>query len=280
MENILIGVHTSISGGIYNAVKEQKEKGGNCGQIFSHSPQSWSDPNVSDDEIKKFNKLCDDMDIKPWVIHASYLVNLCTPKDDLGKKSKNSIQSELDIASKLNIPYVNVHLGAHTGAGVDEGLKNAAHRIDELDVPKDVELVIESDAGGGTRIGDDVEHLSRIQELTETHLRFCIDTAHIWAAGYEISTRNGVERTLNQFDEFVGLEDLAIIHLNDSKYDCGTNRDEHQHLGDGEIGKEGIKQFIIRSGKLGIPIIAETPITDEKNDKDNINFVKETWENC
>lgn len=275
MVNGRIGVQTSISGGIQNAVYEQIEKGGNCGQIFSHSPQSWDEPDPSDNEVEEFKSLCDEENIRPWVIHTSYLVNLCTPKDQLGKKSRKSIQQEVDVASELDIPYVNTHLGAHTGAGEEQGLINAAKRIDGIDVPEGVEIVIESDAGGGTKMGDDIEHLSKMQELTDTKLKFCIDTAHIWAAGYRLDGPSEVDSTFEVFDKLVGLENLSLIHLNDSKHEIDTNRDEHQHLGEGYIGEEGIKRVVERAGKLGVPMIAETPITDRRGDEENIQFARD-----
>lgn len=279
MSKVRIGVQTSISGGIQNAVVEQIEKNGNCGQIFSHSPQSWDNPSPSSDEITKFKTLCRNKDVRPWVIHSSYLVNLCTPKDDLGTKSQESMQQEVNIASELNIPYVNTHLGAHTGAGKEKGLQNAAERIDSINIPDGVKIVVESDAGGGTKLGHKIEHLSKIQKMTDTNLKFCIDTAHTWAAGYRIDTRIGVESTLDEFDRQVGLEDLALIHLNDSKHGVGTNRDEHQHLGDGKIGYEGIRSVVREAHKMDIPMIAETPITDDKGDEQNIQLVKDIVSN-
>lgn len=177
-EKLRIGVQTSISGGIQNAVKSQEEKTGNCGQIFSHSPRSWDSPNPDDKEVEEFKSMCEDKDIRPWVIHASYLVNLCTPRNELGYKSESSMQDEVDVASKLGIPYVNVHLGAHTGAGVESGLQNSIQRINRLDVPEDVTVVVETDAGSGTRLGGNFEHLSVVDKQTDKEIEFCLDTAH------------------------------------------------------------------------------------------------------
>ena len=277
MEDIRVGVHTSISGGVQSSVAEQNDKGGNCGQIFSHSPQSWDKPDHCEEDIREFRESCEELDIQPWVIHESYLVNLCTPKKGLAKKSVESLQSELNTASELGIQYVNVHLGAHTGAGEEQGLENAATRINSLEVPDDVDLVIETDAGGGTKLGGQLEHLRKVQDKTEHDLEFCVDTAHSWAAGYPIDSRRGVEDLFSQFDSMIGLDKLSIIHLNDSKHDIGTNKDEHEHLGRGMIGEEGITKMIEMAGNRNIPLIAETPITAERNDKDNIQFVRDKW---
>jgi len=189
-----VGAHTSIAGGAYNAVDEQVEYGGNCGQIFSHSPQVWQDPNIDDDEAERFRDLTDENEVGPWVIHSSYLVNLCTPKDDLREKSIDSMQKEVDAADKLDVEYVNVHLGAHTGAGVEGGLDNAASALDELDIPDGVTVPVESDAGSGTKLGGEFEHLAEVLDRSSQDLEICVDTAHAFAAGYDLSTVEGRQR--------------------------------------------------------------------------------------
>ena len=272
---MLIGAHTSIAGGVYNAVEEQLEYDGNCGQIFSHSPQVWQNPNVGDDEADQFRKRSDDEDVGPWVIHASYLVNLCTPKDDLRAKSIDSMQKEVEAADKLGVEYVNVHLGAHTGAGVEGGLDNAASALDELDVPEDVTVLVESDAGSGTKLGGDFEHLAGVLERSEQDLEVCLDTAHAFAAGYDLSTTEGVEETVAEFDEVIGLDNLACIHLNDSKHACGTNKDEHAHLGEGEIGEEGVSAVISHEALRDLPFVLETPTEDGRGFAWNVERARE-----
>jgi len=275
---VRVGAHTSIAGGAYNAVDEQVEYSGNCGQIFSHSPQVWQDPNIEDDEAAKFRELSEDNGVGPWVIHSSYLVNLCTPKDDLREKSLYSMQKEVDAAAKLGIEYVNVHLGAHTGAGVDGGLDNAASVLDELDVPDGVTVLIESDAGSGTKLGGQFEHLATVRERTSLDIEFCLDTAHMFAAGYDLSTPEGVAETFEEFDDVVGLADLACIHLNDSKHACGTNKDEHAHIGEGEIGEAGMRAFVNHDAVADVPLVLETPTEDGKSFAWNIERVRELRE--
>jgi deoxyribonuclease-4 len=273
-----VGAHTSIAGGVHNAVDEQVEYSGNCGQIFSHSPQVWQDPNVGDDEAEQFRSLSAEHDVGPWVIHSSYLVNLCTPKEDLRAKSIDSMQKEVDAAAKLDVEYVNVHLGAHTGAGVEQGLDNAASALDELDVPDGVTVLVESDAGSGTKLGGDFEHLAGVLDRSEQDLEVCLDTAHAFAAGYDLSTPEGVEETVAEFDDVVGLENLACIHLNDSKHDCGTNKDEHAHVGEGEIGVDGMRAVINHEGFRDLPFVLETPTEDGKGFAWNVERVKELRE--
>src|SRR6056297_1697756 len=273
-----VGAHESIAGGVHNAVDDQIEDGGNCGQIFTHSPQVWQDPNIGDDEAEQFRAMSENNDIGPWVIHSSYLVNLCTPKDDLREKSIDSMQQEVDAARKLGVEYVNVHLGAHTGAGVEQGLDNAASALDELDVPDGVTVLVESDAGSGTKLGGDFEHLAAVIDRADLDIDVCVDTAHAFAAGYDLSTAEGVDDAVAEFDEVVGLDHLQCIHLNDSKHECGTNKDEHAHIGEGLIGEEGMERIINHEELADVPLVLETPSEDGKGFEWNVERVRELRE--
>ncbi|MFC6836833.1 deoxyribonuclease IV [Halomarina ordinaria] len=270
-----VGAHVSIAGGVDNAVGNEVAVGGNCGQIFTHSPQVWQDPNIGDEEAEAFRTGTEANLDGPWVIHSSYLVNLCTPKDDLRAKSVDSMQKEVDAAAKLDIPYVNVHLGAHTGAGVENGLANAASALDELDVPDDVTVLVESDAGSGTKLGGDFEHLATVLDDSTQALDVCLDTAHAFAAGYDLSTAKGVKASLTEFDDVVGLDHLRCIHLNDSKHACGTNKDEHAHIGEGEIGVGGMETLVNDPRVEDVPLVLETPTEDGKSFEWNIQRVRE-----
>jgi deoxyribonuclease-4 len=270
-----VGAHESIAGGVFNAVEAVVDDGGNCGQIFTHSPQVWQDPNIDDDEAERFRTLSEDHDVGPWVIHSSYLVNLCTPKDDLREKSLDSMQTEVDAAARLGIEYVNVHLGAHTGAGVEQGLDNAVSVLDDLSVPEGVTVLVESDAGSGTKLGGDFEHLAYVLHESERDLDVCVDTAHAFAAGYDLSTADAVDSTIAEFDDVVGLDHLACIHLNDSKHACGTNKDEHAHIGEGEIGIEGMRRIVTHPDLDGVPFVLETPNEADRGFAWNIARVRE-----
>ena len=269
-----IGAHTSIAGGVHNAVEEQLEYAGNCGQIFTHSPQVWRNPEIDPEEAKQFRDRSVENDVGPWVIHSSYLVNLCTPKDDLREKSVASMQAELDAAKTLDVPYVNVHLGAHTGAGVEGGLDNAASALEELDVPDGVTILIESDAGSGTKLGGSFEELAGVFDRCDLDLDVCLDTAHMFAAGYDLSTPEGVDETFDAFDEVVGVEHLEYVHLNDSKHECGTNKDEHAHIGEGLIGGEGMAAFINHDAVEDVPLVLETPTENGKSFAWNVEQVR------
>lgn len=260
-----IGAHVSVAGGVDNAVERQLDVGGNCGQIFTHSPQVWQEPNVGDDEARSFRDGTDaDLD-GPWVIHASYLVNLASPKDDLRAKSIESMQREVDAAERLGVEYVNVHLGAHTGAGVEDGLDNAASALDELEIPPSVTVLVESDAGSGTKLGGEFSELAAVLARSDQDLEVCLDTAHAFAAGYDLSSEDTVRETVDAFDDEIGLDRLACIHLNDSKHERGTNKDEHAHLGEGEIGEEGVRAIVSHEALHDLPFVLETPTEDGRS---------------
>jgi deoxyribonuclease-4 len=273
-----VGAHVSIAGGVDNAVERELDVGGNCGQIFTHSPQVWQDPNIDDEEAANFREDTAASLDGPWMIHTSYLVNLCTPKEGLREKSLDSMQKEVDAAAKLDIPYVNVHLGAHTGAGVEQGLQNAISVLNEVDVPDSVQILVESDAGSGTKLGGDFAHLATVLEGSAQDLGVCVDTAHAFAAGYDLSTAEGVDDAVTEFDDVVGLEHLEYIHLNDSKHACGTNKDEHAHIGEGLIGKAGMRAVINHPALADVPLVLETPTEDGKSFEWNIERVRELRE--
>ena len=273
-----VGAHVSIAGGVDNAVERQLDVGGNCGQIFTTSPQVWQEPSIEDEEADRFRNESDESSVGPWVIHSSYLVNLATPKEELREKSRRSMQAELDAAAGLGIEYVNVHLGAHTGAGVEGGLDNAAGVLDSLDVPEDVTLLVESDAGSGTKLGGEFEHLAAVLDRADQDLEVCLDTAHAFSAGYDLSTPGAVEESLAEFDEVVGFENLACVHLNDSKHACGTNKDEHAHIGEGEIGEDGMRALVNHEAIRDVPLVLETPTEDGKGFAWNVERVKELRE--
>ncbi|MFW5918657.1 MAG: deoxyribonuclease IV [Halanaeroarchaeum sp.] len=260
-----IGAHVSVAGGVDNAVERQLDVGGNCGQIFTHSPQVWQEPNVGDDEARSFRDGTDaDLD-GPWVIHSSYLVNLASPKDDLRAKSIESMQREVDAAERLGVEYVNVHLGAHTGAGVEDGLDNAASALDELEIPPSVTVLVESDAGSGTKLGGEFSELAAVLARSDQDLEVCLDTAHAFAAGYDLSSEDTVRETVDAFDDEIGLDRLACVHLNDSKHERGTNKDEHAHLGEGEIGEEGVRAIVSHEALHDLPFVLETPTEDGRS---------------
>ena len=269
-----IGAHVSVAGGVEHAVDRQRAVGGRCGQIFTHAPQIWAHTPISDAQAEAFRAATRTHLSGAWLIHTSYLVNLSTPKPDLRRKSLRSMQQELDTAARLGIPYVNVHAGAHTGAGVEAGLHNAVAALDALDVPEEVTILIETDAGSGTKLGGRFEELAYLIATSTQALGICLDTAHVFAAGYDLSTPDAVDATVQTFDDVVGLSHLHAIHLNDSKHACGTHRDEHAHVGDGHIGMQGMQRIVTHPALRDLPFVLETPDTEAFGHAENIERVR------
>lgn len=284
-----LGAHVSIAGSrapmddepppyddIRNAIHRQVAVGGTCGQLFTTSPRVWETPTIVEETAREFRALSEERLAGPWVIHAAYLVNLATPDESLRDRSIESLQADIDAADRLGIPYVNVHLGAHTGAGVEAGLENAIAAIDALDVPESVTLLLETDAGSGTKLGDEFEHLARVRERTETTVEICLDTAHAFVAGYDLRTPTAVDDTVEELTATVGLEHLAYLHVNDSKHPLGSNKDEHAHLGEGHIGEAGLEAVLTHPDLVDVPVALETPREDGRGFAWNIERAR-TW---
>jgi deoxyribonuclease-4 len=275
-----IGAHVSISGGFDNAVERQVELGGNCGQIFVGSPRGWTVGDVDAEDAAAFREATEDAEVGPWIIHGTYLVNLATPKDDLAEKSVDCMQAEVDAAAALGIPYYVFHPGSHTGAGVEQGVENIGRRLSELDIPDGVTVLLENSAGSGTSLGRTFEQLDGMVAASDYGygpLGVCLDTCHLYAGGYDFTTGDGVDAMLAEFDDEVGLEHLHYLHLNDSKHPFGSEKDEHEHVGEGEIGDEGFRRFVNHPDLRDLPMALETP-EDEKGYAWNVERCQELRE--
>lgn len=270
-----VGAHVSISGGVEKAVERQEAIGGRCGQIFAGSPRTWSVSEYTDEDGETFSRARDEKDQDPYVIHSTYLVNLGTPKDDLFEKSLNCLQSELDAAEKLGVEYVVFHPGAHTGSGRENGIERIAEGIDELEIPGNVTLLLENTAGKGTTLGKSFGELRQMIEKTETpdeKIGVCVDTCHAHAAGYDLE--NGFQDFLQELEEDLGFERVKVVHLNDSKDPKGSEKDNHEHIGEGKIGIKGFEN-VVNSKLEEKPMILETPVTDEKGYRENLEKILE-----
>lgn len=273
-----IGAHVSISGGVAKAVDREREVGGNCGQVFVGSPRGWAVSEVEGDDAEAFVRATGERDVGPWIVHGTYLVNLATPKDDLAAKSIDTVQAELDAAAALDIPYYVFHPGAHTGAGEETGIQNVGERLSELDVPAGVTLLLENTAGKGTTVGThfaDLDEMVATSEHDYDDLGICLDTCHLYAAGYDFTTEDGMAEMIEDLDAAVGLENVHYLHLNDSRHPLGSEKDEHEHLGEGEIGEAGFRRFINHEALRDKPMVLETPEDDEKGYAWNVEKARE-----
>ncbi len=272
----LIGAHESIAGGLHKAFDRAESVGCRTLQLFTKNSNQWSGRPLTDEDIANYKTAASKSTIRPVIAHDSYLINLCASDPGLRKRSLEAYIDELERCGKLGIRYLNFHPGAHTGQGEREGLRliiealNEAHaRTPSLDVLS----VAETTAGQGTSLGYRFEHLQRIiGGVTQPErMAVCIDTCHIFAAGYDLRTQTGYEETMHRFAEIIGFGKLAVIHLNDSKKGLGSRVDRHEHIGFGAIGKNGFR-FLMNDGRLDhIPKILETPKgLDLKEDRLNL----------
>jgi len=273
-----LGAHVSISGGVEKAIQRQKDIHGSCGQIFAGSPRTWSVSTYTDEEGKTFRDLQKKEGQTPYTIHSTYLVNLATPKDDLFQKSINCLQKELNAADKLGVDYVVFHPGAHTGSGRQNGIQRIAEGIDKLTIPENVTLLLENTAGKGTTLGKTIGELRQIIDKAhgtdKDRLGICIDTCHAHAAGYELKDKEGFKDFVQEIKEDIGIDNLKLLHLNDSKDEKGSEKDNHEHIGQGNIGDEGFTNIVNEPSFKHIPMVLETPVTKQKGYKENITHLK------
>ena len=260
-----LGAHMSISGGIEKALERGAEVGCEAIQIFTKSSNQWRARPLGDETVERFRAHRDKFDIRPVVAHDSYLINLASPDEPgLLRKSREAFLVEMERAERLEIPYLIMHPGSHKGDGVDAGLRRVAASFDWLHRRTEgyrLLVLLETTAGQGTNLGFAFEHLRRIIDSVAEgdRLGVCLDTCHVFAAGYDIATRDGYEKTWAEFDEVIGLERLKAIHLNDAKKDLGSRVDRHEHIGRGALGLEPFRMLLNDPRLREVPMILETP---------------------
>jgi len=273
-----IGSHVSTAGGVEKAVDRQVEIKGNCGQLFVGSPRGWKVGEVKKEGADLFKKYCSEKDVGPWIVHGTYLINLATPKEELAEKSVATVQGELDASAELDIPYYTFHPGAHTGEGVEKGLKNIAMRLSQLEIPNSVTLLLENTAGKGTTLGETFAELqTMVEESTYGYddIGVCLDTCHLFSAGYGFGTDEEISQMIDEIEGTIGIENVRYLHLNDSKHPFGSKKDEHEHIGDGEIGEGPFRTLINHKLFRGLPMVLETPIDEEKDHSWDIQKIRE-----
>lgn len=275
----LLGAHTSIAGGVSKSIDRASEVNFTAIQIFSKNNNQWNAKPLDAKEIKLFKEKLQQSNIKYVVVHDSYLINLCAKDKTILKKSRNAFLDELQRCEQLGIEHLNFHPGAHLGQGEEDGLKMIADSINiahSFTKNYKVKSMLETTAGQGTNLGYTFEQLRRIIELVDEKERMCvcIDTAHIFAAGYDIKSIDGYKKTIKDFDDIIGLDLLKCIHLNDSKKELGSRVDRHEHIGKGFIGREGFTIIMNDKKLLHIPKILETPKGKEmKEDVENLKVL-------
>ncbi len=241
---MLFGPHVSIVGGIENAPKRSFDLGGEVFQIFSRPPQGWNASPLKEESVALFLENMKKFDQKECYIHTPYLINLASTNNKIRYSSIRMIQEELQRGDQIKAKYVVTHLGSYKD--VDPELEGPMMVVDALkkamDKKHDTTLLLEISAGAGNIVGDKFEELAFfIEELKEYNVGICLDTAHMFASGYDIRTKGGFKKVLDEFDKKIGLEHLKLFHINDSKVGLGERKDRHEHIGDGKIGKEAFE---------------------------------------
>ena len=263
-----IGAHVSAAGGVENAPVRAHEIGATGFALFTKNQRQWTAKPLTDDGINEFKENCETygFSMDAVIPHDSYLINLGHPEKAKLQKSRDAFLDEMQRCEQLGIKMLNFHPGSHLNQiSESECLKIIADSINlALDQTKGVKAAIENTAGQGTNMGFRFEHLAEIMEQVDDKSRVgvCIDTAHTFAAGYDISTVAGFEDTFSQFDEIIGFDKLLAMHLNDSKKELGTKVDRHDSLGDGHIGWTPFELIMKGERFNGIPLILETPNLD------------------
>ena len=272
---IYIGYHASSAGGVHNAITSTAEIGAECLALFLRPQRTWSAPPLKPEAATQFKDLKSSHNIATHMIlpHGSYLLNLGSPEVNQREKSLNVLVDELQRCQELGIRLFNIHPGSSCGkisrdecvSNIATGI-NAAHKETE---GSDVKIVLENMSCQGHTIGGDLRELKQIIDQVDdkTRVGVCLDTCHAMAAGYDLSTEEGFNRLLTEFEEFVGWEWLVGCHLNDSKGPAGCHRDRHENIGKGTIGVEGFRRIVNCPHFTDIPLILETPLNEELGNK-------------
>jgi len=281
-----LGVHVSISGGISNSVINATSIGCTSFQMFSRNPRQWKAKVLGDDEVMRFKEDLRQSSINPdsTVVHMPYLPNLSAPHSEMYEKSVMTLTDEITRCNSLGIPYLVIHLGSHLGKGEKNGISQLVNACqsafqvykDKRSSKNSVKLLLENSAGQKNSIGSKIEEIQLILELLGTsEYGICLDTCHLFAAGYDLSGDEGINKMLDLVEKCVGIQHLKLIHLNDSKGELGSNLDRHYHIGMGKIGENGFKALINDKRLENLPFIMETPIDSIRGDKENLDYVKQ-----
>lgn len=272
-----IGGHVSSAGGILNAIKNTQSIGGNCLQIFAGSPRSWARSVYSQSLADSFNQTVQKLDLLPVFIHALYLTNLASNDEQLRQKTKTALKTDLINSSLINAAGVVLHIGSHQGRGFESVKEIVADGIYEVlaETPINSMLLLENAAGQQGKIGSFDELSFLLKSVGSDRLGVCIDTAHAFAAGYDLRRTEATEVFVSELDQTVGLNKVALIHLNDSKIDLGKRNDQHENLGAGYIGLSGLKSVVTHPRLAHLPLILEVPGLDGNGpDADNIQIAQ------
>jgi deoxyribonuclease-4 len=272
------GFHISIAGGFSRVAERAELRGCETIQLFSRNPRGWKYSPLGEKNIEEFRSSTKSSGLFPIFLHLPYLPNIASQESKFYKRSVDSVITDLERAEKLGAQYLIIHIGHRMESSEDEGIEAVFQGINQAfeKVKNPVILLMENTAGQGTEIGYTFDQIKKIIERVHDHQRMgvCLDTAHSFEAGYDLSNKDGLERTLETFDQTIGLKRLHLLHLNDSKTPLGSRKDRHWHIGEGYIGLEGFRNLINHPLLRHLPGIMETPRKDTVEDLKNMEVIR------
>jgi len=283
---VRIGIHTSIAGSLERAALKAVELGANTFQIFSSSPRQWKASPLSPPAVHLFQRARERHDLRPLAIHANYLTNLAAANEGIRAHSVQAFRGEIERAVAIGAEFLVAHPGNYKEHSIEQGVVHVLEGVSEaargLDRGK-LTLLIENTAGAGAQLGSRLEELHLMREFaanfTNLPIGFCLDTCHLLAAGYDIATKRGLEETVREVDRLLGLENVHVIHANDSKTPLGSHVDRHENIGEGYIGLDGFRRILAHPGLRDKAFILETPM-EQGGDRRNLNTLKSLCPNA
>ncbi len=272
-----VGIHLGVGTRLLKAARRARQIGCTAIQIFSDNPTAWRRRPEPPADAAAFVEFCARERISPIAIHASYLINLAGSAEPFATQSREGLIHELRRAPEYGATLVNTHIGSHRGSGHGAGIRRVCENVGAIlaETPASVRLVLENSAGGGDTVGARIAELAEILDGVAgdtSRLAFCLDTAHLWGAGYDVSTADGARAVIDEFERLIGLDRLALVHLNDSRSLLGSRTDRHEHVGAGRIGPMGLRAILTdtRLAEAGTAFMMETPGVDEGYDAVNL----------
>ncbi len=263
-----LGSHVSTAGGVDTAVGRAKALDMGAFQLFTKNANQWKAKPLDPAVVERYRLALEESGISDVVAHDSYLINIASPDDTAWEKSMEALKVELDRCDTLSVPLLVSHPGAHMESGVDAGIRRVSEAINRIhaEMPAGSAVIaLETTAGQGTTLGRTFEEIAAMIDGVDDKNRIavCLDTCHVFAAGYDIRDGESYDATMRQFDDTIGLDYLKVVHLNDSMKPFGSHRDRHSHIGDGEIGEAAFGFFVNDPRLEDIPGILETPKDDD-----------------
>ena len=269
-----LGRHMPTNSKPVKAAQIARQIGCDAIQIFASNPTAWRPSADNPETCLAFAQAARELQLDPVVLHAPYLINLGTLDNVIWEKSVELLSWTLQRGAQLGATHVVFHTGSHRGAGVEAGILRVAEGIARIlpQTPSEVMLLLENDVGAGNSLGHNFEQLAAILSLLpqyEKRTGICLDTAHLWGAGYDIAHEQTTLQMLQSFEQTIGLERLKVIHLNDTKMALGSHRDVHARLGEGIIGTEGLSTLLSDYRLKHVTVLLETPIKTDEHDKED-----------